>query len=72
MAVHSLQQRGTGLTTMVKKMNKLVVLHTYLIRIYACGELDVWSTIADPTVLNYSGLNITFNLTGGRPWMLEL
>lgn len=71
MAVHSLQQRGTSLTTMVN--NKQVgCLHTYLVLIYTRGELDVCSTIADPTVLNYSGLNIAFKLMGGRPWMLKL
>lgn len=68
MAVHSLQQSGTSLTTMVNE--QVGYLHTRVI--YTCGELDVCSTIADPTVLNYSGLNISFKLTGGRPWMLKL
>ena len=51
-------------------MNKLVVcIHMY---IYTYGVLDVCSTLADPTVLNYSGLNIAFKLKCGRPWMLKL
>lgn len=40
--------------------------------IYTYGVMDVCSTLADPTVLNYSGLNIAFKLKGGRPWMLKL
>lgn len=43
-------------------------LHTSVLSM----EVVSWmcSTIADPTVLNYSGLDITFNLMGGRPRML--
>lgn len=66
MAVHSLQQRGTTLATMVNN-EQVGCLH-----IYTYGVLDVCSTLADPTVLNYSGLNIAFKLKGGRPWMLKL
>lgn len=41
--------------------------------IYTYGVLDVYTTLADPTVLSYSGLNITSKLKGwGRPWMLKL
>lgn len=68
MAVHSLQQRGTSLTTMVNE--QVGCLHTR--GIYTCGELDVCSTVADPTVLNYSELNISLTMTCGRPWMLKL
>lgn len=51
-------------------MNESVVcIHMY---IYTYGVLDVCCTLADPTVLNYSGLNIAFKLKGGRPWMLKL
>lgn len=51
-------------------MNKLVVC--ILMYIYTYRELDGCSTLADPTVLNYSGLNIALKLKGGRPWMLKL
>lgn len=51
-------------------MNKLVVC--ILVYFYTYGVLDVCSTLADQTVLNYSGLNIAFKLKGGRPWMLKL
>lgn len=40
--------------------------------IYTYGVLDVCSSLADPTALNYSGLNSAFTLKGGRPWMLKL
>lgn len=71
MAVHSLQQRGTTLATMVN--NEQVGCFAYLCILYTYGELDVCSTLADPTVLNYSGLNIAFlSWEGGRPWMLKL
>ncbi len=70
MALHSLQQRGTTLATMVNN-EKVGCLHTHVF-IYTYGELDVSSTLADPTVLNSSGLNIAFKLNGGRPWMSNL
>lgn len=40
--------------------------------IYTYGVSDVCSSLADPTALNYSGLNIAFTLKGSRPWMLKL
>lgn len=48
-------------------MNKLFA---YPCGIYTRGELSVCSTLADPTVPNYSGLNIALKLTGSWPWML--
>ena len=71
MAVHSLQQRGSILATMVNN-EQVGCLHTHVQYIYTYGVLDVCSTLADPTVLNYSGLNIAYKLKGGRPWMLKL
>lgn len=47
-------------------------LHTHVLAIHTVWWLDVCCTRADPTVLNYSGLNIAFKLKGGRPWMLKL
>lgn len=42
-------------------------LHTHVYLYIWC----VGRSLADPTDLSYSGLNIAFKLKGGRPWMLK-
>lgn len=63
MAVDSWQQIETTLAT---GWTSCICISIHMV------SLDVCSTLADPTVLNYSGLNITCKLEGGAPWMLKL